>query len=210
MAYNVVRQYDSQASVMTSFTHCWTHADGQYAPKEMLDVLLAESAAEGDFRWGVAAHPYPQNLYLPRFWENDSASTFSLSSSYITFKNPEVWDAWITDPAHKYMGTTKRLLFFSENGTNAYEGATTDQAAGAAWIWKKVSALDGIDAIQWHNWMDSANEGLNIGLRDLDGATRPVWNVWQAAGTVNESSVFDPYLSTLGLSTWSGLIQSVN
>ena len=210
VCYNIARQYDPQASVMASFTHCWKQADGDYAPKDMLDVLVAESDAEGDFRWGVAAHPYPQNLYLPRFWENDTQSTYSLDTPYITFKNPEVWNAWITDPAHKFLGTTKRLLFFSENGTNAYNGATADQAAGAAWIWKKVSALDGIDAIQWHNWMDSANEGLNIGLRDSDGATRPVWNVWRAAGTADESSVFDPYLPTLGLSSWSGLVQSVN
>lgn len=209
VTYDVVRQYDPNAWVMGSFTHCWTAADGQYAPKDMLDLLLEESRVEGDFPWGVAAHPYPQNLFLPRFWENDTSSTYSLDSPYITFKNPEVWDAWVKAPSHRYNAQVKRLLFFSENGTNVYNGNTVDQAAGAAWIWKKVSLLDGIDAIHWHNWMDNPTEGLNIGLRDADGNTRPSWEVWKSAGTASEPAVFDTYLETLGRTSWSDLVQEV-
>ena len=88
------------------------------------------------------------------------------------------------------------------------------QAAGACWIWKKVQYLDGIDAIQWHSWMDNETEGaqgLRLGLRALEGQgfslgqPKPVWRVWQAAGSPDEDAVFAPYLDIVGLSSWEEL-----
>ena len=72
-----------------------------------------------------------------------------------------------------------------------------------------MAALRGIDGIQWHNWHDNRAEyGLRIGLRrysddetEPDGR-KPVWFVWQAAGTDNEDAVFQPYMTTLGISHW--------
>lgn len=95
ICYNIARQYDQNASVLGSYTHCWTVADGNYAPKKMLEATVAYSEAEGDFRWGVAYHPYPQDLTKPSFWVNDTQATYSLNSKYVTFKNLEVIDAWI-------------------------------------------------------------------------------------------------------------------
>ncbi len=50
--------------------------------------------------------------------------------------------------------------------------------------------LDGIDAFQWHNWMDAHGEfGLLIGLckfpdDETDPAgKKPVWYLYQAADT---------------------------
>lgn len=215
----IARKYDPNASPLISLTHCWASADGQYAPKSLLEDLNKFSAAEGDFRWGVAYHPYPQNLNDPEFWKNDTRSTYSLNSSYCTFKNLEVINAWVLNPENMYKKTEKRLLFLSENGTNSPSYSDSDlalQAAGAAWALKKVYALNGIDAIQWHNWRDNKDEGLRIGLRRFpDDSTdpsgkKPVWYVYQAAGTTGESSLFDPYLSTLGLSSWDNFIQNVN
>uniref|UniRef100_UPI00258B8F6D DUF5722 domain-containing protein n=1 Tax=uncultured Bifidobacterium sp. TaxID=165187 RepID=UPI00258B8F6D len=119
-----------------------------------------------------------------------------------------------------YKGTKKRILFFSEQGTNSPSYSETDlanQAAGAALIWKKIKQLDGIDAMQWHNWMDNREEGgLRIGLRAFaDGDfkeydVKPVWKVWQAADTDKEDEVFKPYLDVIGISNWDGLIHTVN
>lgn len=165
ICYNIARQYDQNASVLGSYTHCWTVADGNYAPKKMLEATVAYSEAEGDFRWGVAYHPYPQDLTKPSFWVNDTQATYSMTTRYITFKNLEVIDAWIKQKENLYKGTTKRVLFLSEQGTNSPSYSQTDlalQAAGGAWAWKKISKLDGIDAMQWHNWADNKAEG---GLR---------------------------------------------
>lgn len=219
ICYNIARQYDQNASVLGSYTHCWTVADGNYAPKKMLEATVAYSEAEGDFRWGVAYHPYPQNLTKPSFWIDDTQATYSLNSKYVTFKNLEVIDAWIRQKENFYKGKTKRVLFLSEQGTNSPSYSESDlalQAAGGAWAWKKVSKLDGIDAIQWHNWADNKAEGgLRIGLRTFaEGSVsnltpKPVWYVWKAAGTAEEDSVFDQYKTTLGISDWDSILNTV-
>ena len=219
ICYNIARQYDQNASVLGSYTHCWAKADGSFAPKKMLEKTVEYSSAEGDFRWGVAYHPYPQDLTKPSFWVNDTQATYSLNSKYVTFKNLEVIDAWIRQKENFYKGKTKRVLFLSEQGTNSPSYSESDlalQAAGGAWAWKKVSKLDGIDAIQWHNWADNKAEGgLRIGLRTFaEGSVsnltpKPVWYVWKAAGTAEEDSVFDQYKTTLGISDWDSILDTV-
>lgn len=219
ICYGIVRQYDQNASVMASFTHSWTAAASGYSPKEILERTVAYSKAEGDFKWGVAYHPYPQDLTKPEFWKNDAQSTYSMDSKYVTFRNLEVIDKWIKLPENLYQGTTKRLLYLSEQGTNSPSYGDSDlslQAAGGAWAWKKVSRLDGIDAIQWHNWADNKAEfGLRIGLRTFDElpyqnlSPKPVWYVWKAGGTAEEDSVFNPYMSTLGITSWDQIMHEV-
>lgn len=219
ICYNIARQYDQNASVLGSYTHCWAKADGSFAPKMMLEKTVEYSSAEGDFRWGVAYHPYPLNLTKPSFWIDDTQATYSLNSKYVTFKNLEVIDAWIRQKENFYKGKTKRVLFLSEQGTNSPSYSESDlalQAAGGAWAWKKVSKLDGIDAIQWHNWADNKAEGgLRIGLRTFaEGSVsnltpKPVWYVWKAAGTAEEDSVFDQYKTTLGISDWDSILNTV-
>ena len=219
ICYNIVRQYDQNASILGSYTHDWTQGDNDYAPKTMLEKTVAYSNAEGDFQWGVAYHPYAEDLTKPAFWVNDTHSTYSLTTKYITFKNLEVIDKWIKLPENLYQGKTKRILFLSEQGTNSPTYSDSDlalQAAGGAWAWKKVTKLDGIDAIQWHNWADNAQEfGLRIGLRTFaegnyaDMTPKPVWYVWKAGGTSDESSVFDKYLSTIGISSWDSIFHNV-
>ena len=220
ICYNIVRQYDQNAYILGSYTHNWNQADGNYRPKEMLEKTVDYSLAEGDFQWGVAYHPYPQDLTKPEFWKNDTQSTWDMDTKYITFKNLEVIDKWIKQPRNLYKGETKRILFLSENGTNSPSYSARDlelQAAGGCWAWKKTEKLEGIDGIQWHNWADNKAEfGLRIGLRSFDEGSwesltpKPVWHVWKAAGTDEESKVFDPYLSTLGLSSWDQIMRRMD
>lgn len=212
LCHNIAHKYDPNASVLISLTHSWARREGQYASLNLLEDLCGFSAAEGDFLWGVAYHPYPQALAKPEFWKDDSSATYSADSPFCTFKNLEVVSDWMMDREHYYKGSQKRILFLSENGTNSPSYSESDlakQAAGTAWAWKKVAALAGIDACQWHNWQDNRGEGgLRIGLRrfpddseDPNGR-KPSWYVWQAAGTASESSVFDKYLPVIGLSSW--------
>ena len=218
--WNIVRKYDPNAWVLGSYTHNWTVPENEkgFPVRSMLEDQVRYSDLEGDFPWGVAQHPYPQRLGAPRFWEDDTETTWSLDSKYLTFKNLEVIDKWIRMPEHFYKGK-KRLLFLSENGTHSpsySEEDLRDQAAGACWAWKKVEGLEGIDAIQWHGWIDNRGEfGLKIGLRrypddeTIPGGIKPVWKVWQAAGTPSEDEVFNPYLGVIGLSDWSEIFHPV-
>lgn len=219
MCYNIVRQYDQHASILGSYTHNWNSGSNGYNPRLMLEQNVAYSEKEGDFRWGVAYHPYPIDLTQPNFWDNDkNNATFDNNTAYVTFYNPEVINAWILDKDHYYKDGTKRILFFSEQGTNSpdyTEESFQKQAAGAAWMWKKIKNLDGIDAMQWHAWADNKAEfGLRIGLRtfeegDYESLTpKPSWYVWKAAGTDEEDEVFAPYLDVIGISDWD-IVQTV-
>jgi len=166
----------------------------------------------------LACHPYPQDLNEPKTWL-DNLATFNMSTPLITFKNLEVLDKWIKMPENKFLGTEKRTLWLSENGTNSRTYSQQDlseQAAGLAYTWKKFKHLDGIDAFQWHNWIDNAGEfGLRIGLRrfpndkDDPGGRKPVWFVFQAADTPDEDIVFDRYKSIIGINDWSEVLHVV-
>lgn len=213
LCYNIVRQYDQHASIMGSFTHNWTTTSGGNFPsKTMLEHMVDMSKCENDFQWGVAQHPYPQNLTRPKFWIDDSQATGDMDTKYITFKNLEVLNQWILMPENMINGKIKRKLFLSENGTNSPSYSELDlknQAAGGAWAWKKTKALPGIDAFMWHNWMDNrVEDGLRIGLHFYPddetnpGGKKPVWYVWQAADSDQESEVLDPYLEVLGVKEW--------
>jgi hypothetical protein len=219
MCHNISRQYDEHSEVMGSFTHSWNEPVELYSSKELLTYLQKFSNAEGDFQWGIAYHPYPQDLNEPKTW-NDTRATFSMSSPLVTFKNPEVIDRWVKLPENKYQHSVKRTLWLSENGTNSRTYGQQDlleQAAGFAYAWKKIKILDGIDGIQWHNWIDNRHEfGLRIGLRKFPddetdpGGAKPVWYAYQAAGTESEDDVFDQYKPIIGIHDWNEIMKTVN
>ena len=87
-----------------------------------------------------------------------------------------------------------------------------EQAAGFAYVWKKMKTLDGIDAMQWHNWIDNRSEdGLRIGLRRFPddesdpGGRKPVWFTYRAADTEQEDAAFEPYKAVIGIQNWEEL-----
>ena len=213
MCYAIARKYNPHSEVFVTLTHywAWTSHPKFYPSKDLMEILLQYTKAEGNFEWAMAHHPYPQSLREPKTWL-DGQVDFTFESPLITFANLEVIDAWIKLPEVLYKGKTKRTLWLSENGTNSptySEQDLKEQAAGFAFTWKKMKALDGIDGFQWHNWFDHRGEGgLRIGLRRFPddetdpGGTKPVWEVYKAADTENENAVFDQYKEIIGITNW--------
>jgi len=217
MCYNIARKYNQHSEVFVTLTHywAWTSHPKFYPSKDLMEILLDYTQAEGDFEWAVAQHPYPESLFEPKTWL-DQKVDFTFETPLITFKNIEVLNAWIKLPEVLYKGEQKRTLWLSENGTNSKTYSEQDlieQAAGFAYAWKKFKTLDGIDGFQWHNWFDNRGEGgLRIGLRrfpddeDDPGGAKPVWYVYQAADASNEDEVFDQYKETIGIQDWDQVI----
>lgn len=213
MCYSIARKYNPYSEVFITLTHywAWTSHPRFYPSKDLMEILLQYTKAEGDFEWAMAQHPYPQSLFEPKTWL-DSQVNYTFNSQLITFKNLEVLNAWIKLPEVLYQGKKKRTLWLSENGTNSRSYSKEDldnQAAGFAYTWKKMQVLDGIDGFQWHNWMDNRKEGgLRIGLRRFPddetepSGAKPVWYVFKAADTKNEAAVFDQYKKIIGISDW--------
>lgn len=212
----ISRQYDPNMRPFITLTHHWAKAGERrwYGSKRMTDLLVRFCEAEGDFPWGMAYHPYPQNLFNPRTWE-DNQATFSLDTEKITPKNLEVLDAYMKQPALLYQGKV-RPVHLSENGFNSKDyspQALEDQAAGMALAWKKMAALSSIESWQYHNWIDNRGEGgLRIGLRKFPdepgdpAGKKPIWHLYQALGTPREDEVAAPYLKTIGIRSWDEVV----
>lgn len=220
MCYNIVHQYDQNARVYIPFTHGWTQMAGGdwYRVTDMLDMLNQYSKAEGDFFWAPACHSYPEQLGNPKVW-NDKNSTFSMKTQFVSLKNLEVLNKWVLTPSNKYLGTHNRSVWLSETGTGTSvtptESDNTYQAAGFAYGWKKIKALEGIEGIQWHNWYDNPAEAVLLGLRFQEGTgkpeagqPKPVWYTYQKAGTPEEDEYFEQYLPLIGISDWN-IIQEI-
>ena len=218
MCYNIVHQYDQHSEVFISFSHGWNIAagGGWYKVRDMLDLMNQFSKAEGDFFWSLACHSYPAQLGNPCTWD-DAQATFSMDTEYVTLKNLEVLDKWVGISQNQYKGNIRRSVWLSEAGTcsPSYEDKDLqDQAAGFAYGWKKINALEGINGIQWHSWFDHLGDGVPLGLRkysdeEYKGEAKPVWTTYQKAGTDEEDDYFEQYLERIGIKSWEGLIQDI-
>ncbi|HSU69775.1 MAG TPA: DUF5722 domain-containing protein, partial [Tepidisphaeraceae bacterium] len=165
----IARHYDPHTRPLISLEHSWTHNPEKhgYPGRELLEQLVRFSRREGDFEWGIAYHPYAQDLRNPRTWE-DPQATFRFDTPFITFKNLEVLDAWVRQPRVSFQGHPRDVQL-SEEGLNSRdysEKALQEEAAGLAYAWKKIVPLKTISAFQYHRWSDARAEGgLRLGLR---------------------------------------------
>ncbi len=212
----IARQYDPNAHSWISLTHHWSEKgnDDGYGSKRLLELLARYCSVEGDFPWALAFHPYPQNLFNPRTWE-DNQATFRFDTPKITPNNLEVLDAFMKRPEMLYRGQV-RPIHLSENGFNSKDyspRSLEDQAAGMALAWKKMNALSSIQCWHYHNWIDNRHEGgLKIGLRKFADdeqdplGKKPIWSLFEALGTPREDAVAAPYLKTIGIESWDDTI----
>ena len=221
LIYYTAQKYDADTEVFISFDHFWTinyEKDSNcYQAKELLELLLDFCKVEGDFKWGVAIHPYPEDLINPRSWEDKNA-THSFNTRYVTFKNLEVLDKWIKKKETFYNGQ-KRTLLLSEQNPNSLdysEVSLQEQAAGLAYALKKVNGLDGIDAYIAHGWIDAHYEGgLKIGLRKYPDdkidpyGCKPAWFIFRDWGTSHEDETFEFAKKIIDITSWDQIFQTI-
>ena len=220
IAYYMARRHDPNARVYISLTQWWNRSEDPahcHPSHALLDDLVACSAVEGDFAWGIAYHPYPDSLFEPKSWLDRNAA-FRLDTPKITFRNLEVLDAWAKLPANRYLGTTVRSIHLSEQGPNSRdysEQALNEQAASMAYVWKKMAALSSIEAFEYHNWIDNRGEGgLRIGLRRFPDdpmsprGPKPVWQLYRALATPGEDAACAFALPLIGIAGWDEVRQA--
>ncbi|MEE1418415.1 MAG: DUF5722 domain-containing protein, partial [Alistipes ihumii] len=85
LLYYTARKYSPHPEVFITLTHYWQsrHNEYCYPSAQLLELLVDYTQAEGDFKWGVAHHPYPQSLFEPKSWLDDQA-TFDYDTPQIT------------------------------------------------------------------------------------------------------------------------------
>jgi hypothetical protein len=216
IVHTVVRSHNPQARAFVSLTHCWAQPFAEqplrfYAGRGLLEILQRQCEAEGDFDWGVAYHPYPQDLFQPRFW-NDDLARDDFDTPKITFRNIAVLDRWLRQPRYFFDGHVRTVLL-SEQGfhTPGYSAeAEQVQAAAIALSWRRAASLESIEAIHYHRWIDNAHEGgLRLGLRQLADPSAPelhpkkrAWDVFRALATPDEASATEFARSIVGEAAW--------
>jgi hypothetical protein len=206
----------NRGNVYLSLDHFWTlrhHVDRpdlSLPGREVLDRVGALAKARGDFPWHVAYHPYPENLFEPRFWL-DKTAPLRFDAPRVTFKNLELLTEYLKRRDLLWQGKPRRVIL-SEQGFHRPDGADgeTIQAAAYAYAWQRVARNPGIDAFILHRHVDHAGEGgLRLGLwtnrpgsqADPDRKTK-MWEVMRAAGTRGESDAMAFALPVVGLSSW--------
>ncbi|MEL7263964.1 MAG: DUF5722 domain-containing protein [Planctomycetota bacterium] len=192
LVHDAMRRHDDHARVFISLTHHWNrpaHPQWRYYDtKSLMQRLIESNRIEGDFQWGVAHHPYPENLRDPRSW-NDKTATNDFDTRRITPKNLAVLDRWMQLPQMRDANGQVRGVLLSEQGFNTPDLSPESQALqseGLRYMWQQMKGLDSIQAFHLHRWMDHPKEGgLLLGLRQWPnpgeqlGKKKDAWNTYK-------------------------------
>ena len=223
IAWLAVRRYHPDVRVYASMDHFWTgRADANplkaMAGRELLERLNAKITAEGNFSWNVAFHPYPENLFEPRFW-NDQTAGLGFDTIRITFKNLEVLPAFLAQRRFLFQGQPRHIML-TEQGFSCHEDADGEkvQAAAYAYAYYKISHMPAIDAFILHRQVDHRDEGglhLGIWTRKLTGddpsapdRPRLIHEVLRLADTDQWQAAFAFAKPIIGIKDWREALPS--
>lgn len=222
IANTSLRKVSTSARLFLSLEHHWNirypgGKPGQAFPgREFLDYFGQRAREQGDFDWHLAFHPYPENLFEPRTW-NDKSATTNDHTPRITFKNLEVLPRYLRRPELLYRGTPRRIIL-SEQGFHTVDKPEGElwQAAAYAYAYYKTANLPEIDSFILHRHVDHGQEGgLNLGLwtRNPQGRSaaepaskKKIYSVFQAADTPDWRSAFEFALPVIGIQHWEDLL----
>ena len=216
-----VRKHSAHARVYISLEHHWNirypggDAQQAFAGRPFVEYFTRRAKEGGDFDWHMAFHPYPEDLFNCRTW-NDKSATHSSDTPRITFKNIEQLTAFMAQPEILYKGEPRRIIL-SEQGfhsTDKDDGQLL-QAAAYAYAYQKIRNADAIDSFILHRHVDHGREGgLNLGLwtRDKNGShpaqpaeKKKIYEVFKAADTPAWEEAFRFALPVIGIKDWADL-----
>ena len=218
VAYLACAKAHPELRVYVSLDQHWTvrmtEERSKFIPgKELMEGFHARVRSRGDFPWHVAQHPYPQNLFNARTW-NDEQATWSPDAPKITFRNLEVLADWLQLPEHLYDGKSRRVIL-SEQGFHCEEGEEGErvQAAAYAYAFYRTLQFPVIDAFILHRHVDHAHEGgLRLGLRanaagtiSSPGKTRLIYDLFKHADAADWETHFEFAKPIIGIQSWSEL-----
>lgn len=192
-----------------------------YRGRDLVDEFNRVAKQGGDFDWQVAYHPYPEDLFDPAFWDDESA-TGSPDTPRITFKNIEVLPAYLDTEEFRF-GDEPRRIILSEQGCNTpgsgdalTEEAERLQAACYALAYYKIKFLPSIDSFILHRHVDHRQEGgLNLGLWAADHGvdfpaaplrTKAIYDVFAGIDTARSTEATEFALPVIGIDDWAELV----
>jgi hypothetical protein len=220
LAYLASTKFHSDIKIYISMDHHWNLRGFNNNPLReipgnlLLEKLAANAKAGGDYPWNLAIHPYPENLFEPRFWL-DKSPTDKYDTPRITFKNMESLPGFMRREQFLYDGEIRDIAF-TEQGFHSPSGEDGEklQAAAYAYAYYKMTQMPEISAFILHRHVDHRQEGgLRLGLwtaKTEDQAKDPciperkkyIWNVFKHADTDNWQRAFEFAKPILGIEEW--------
>jgi len=222
IANTALRKISSSARLYLSLEHHWNirypggDARQAFAGRPFLDYFSRRAREQGDFDWHLAFHPYPENLFEPRAW-NDKSATTNDNTPRITFKNLEMLPRYMNRPEMLFRGQPRRIIL-SEQGFHTPDKLDGElwQAAAYAYAYYKTANLPGIDSFILHRHVDHGAEGgLNLGLwtrnKNARSAAEPAkrklsYEVFKAADTVDWRRAFEFARPVIGIQGWEEIL----
>ncbi len=220
------REYD-KARTYISLDHFWNQSMNPsqqyryYSGRALLDRLQELTQETGDFPWNVAHHPYPEDLFDPAVW-NDETATDSFDTMRITFKNLQVLSEYLSQDAFLDEGKLRHIIL-SEQGFNTPSSDEADeelQAAAYAYGYYRAVSTPGIDSFILHRHVDHKVEGgLRLGLWTWDdeheedsspGERKRIYDVFRYIDTVegSEHTAFAPAI--IGEESWEDIFPGLD
>ncbi len=203
------------ARVYVSLEHHWNvrHSPEQplrsFPARDFLERFASVARQRGDYAWHVAFHPYPENLFDPKFWE-DTQATWSEDTPKLTFKNLAVLSGFLQREELLYQGQPRRIIL-SEQGFHTPKGEDGEavQAAAYCYAYRIADNLPLVDAFILHRHVDHPREGgLALGLWSYDKDKRQrarkklSYEVFKRADTADWEGAFQFALPIVGLKNW--------
>jgi hypothetical protein len=224
LAWLALQKYHHDLRVYVSMEHHWTRRGitndplRDIAGNVLLQGIAQGGKAEGDFPWNVAFHPYPEDLFEPRFWLDRTVKD-DFSTPKITFKNLEVLPRFMKQEDMLYRGHVRDIAL-TEQGFHIPDGPEGEkaQAAAYAYAYYKISRIPEISAFNLHRHVDHRDEGgLKLGLWTNEpndsSPEKPlkkklIWEVFQKADTSQWEQAFEFAKPILGIERWGQVPQA--
>lgn len=177
LLYNGVKAAKTGNHVYISLDNGWTAAPDTYAGKKVLDTFADLAQKENPkMEWSIAYHAYSYPLTRCDFWNDNSNTTNSTSTRYISMKNISVltdYAASLEQTYNKEPGSIRVILSeqgYNSGASNAYGQGSGHalQAEALARAYYTAEFNDRIDAFIIRAVQDAAEEvagGLYLGLR---------------------------------------------
>ena len=207
MLYYAVKSNNKNGRVYICCDHTWINRENDWGTRYFTDAFNKEIKKQNkNIQWNLAYHAYSAVLTNADFWNDGSLAPSSLGADFVSPKNLDI----LTNYIKKNFGKDVRIIL-SEQGFSCSGGVGSPynagrqtgqdvQAAAVAYLYYKAQFNDMIDAVIFSSG-DHGGAGYQF---DFHG--RKAENVYKYMDTPKYESYANPYLPTIGASSWESIV----
>ncbi|MCR4832082.1 MAG: hypothetical protein K5900_00760, partial [Butyrivibrio sp.] len=154
--YNAIKEQNPDARIFIPFDYNWGQINGDmyYSSKDLISYLNMYLA---DTDYGIAWHPYPQDLTNPDFMNTSPMAVYSQDSPIVNLKNLNVLTDFMQQQSMLSPEGKVRHLILSEQGFSSVRGEDA-QCWGIMQAWEKAKENPYVEAFLLSRLVDAPTE----------------------------------------------------